>query len=176
VTMDVKNPGDLVYVLGITKNELGGSEYYAMRGFVGNTAPTVDAKGAAKMYNALSEAIKKGLVKSCHDCSDGGLGVALAESAFAGGFGMDIELKKVPVENVERDDAVLFSESQSRFVATVSPENKDEFENVMNGNLYARIGRVRNDKEFVVKGLKDNVVVKASIDELKEAWQKTLRW
>jgi len=176
VTMDVKNPGDLVYVLGMTKNELGGSEYYAMRGFVGNTAPAVDARGAVKMYNALSEAMKKGLVKSCHDCSDGGLGVALAESAFAGGFGMDIELKKVPVESVERDDAVLFSESQSRFVATVSPENKDEFESIMNGNVYAQIGKVRNDKEFVVKGLKDNVVVKASIDELKEAWQKTLRW
>ena len=85
VTMDAKREGDLVYVLGETHRELGGSEWYAMHNAVGNDVPKVDAARAKALYTALSKAIREGLVASCHDCSDGGLGVALAETAFSGG-------------------------------------------------------------------------------------------
>jgi phosphoribosylformylglycinamidine synthase len=124
VTMDAKGPGDLVYVLGETLNELGASEYYAMRGYLGNQVPKVDAGKAKRLYRRLNEATEAGLIASCHDCSDGGLGVALAETAFAGGLGMEIDLRKVPAIEADRDDLLLFSETQSRFVVTIPSHRK----------------------------------------------------
>ena len=109
VTMDAKRVGDLVYVLGMTCDELGGSEWYAAQGAVGNNVPKVDAKTAKKRYLALGKAMDQGLVASCHDCADGGLGVALAETAFSGAFGMTVDLARVPVQGITRDDALLFS-------------------------------------------------------------------
>ena len=124
VTMDAKKPGDLVYVLGETLEELGGSEYYASNGLIGNRVPRVDATKALSLYRRVYLAIQEGLLRSCHDCSDGGLGVALAETAFAGGLGMEIDLRKVPHKGIERNDLLLFSESQSRFVVTLDPSKK----------------------------------------------------
>jgi phosphoribosylformylglycinamidine synthase II len=175
VTMDVKHPDDRIYVLGMTKDELGASEYFASLGFIGNDVPKVNASSARKLYIALEKAINEGIVESCHDCSDGGLVVALAESAFSGELGMTIELTKVPVENIKRADTILFSESQSRFVVTVSPENVLGFEALMKGNVFADVGAVTARLEFTVMD-GEKVVLSAGIDELKEAWQKTLRW
>jgi len=176
VTIDAKNAGDFVYAVGITKDELGASEFYAMRGFTGNSVPKVDAKAAYKLYARLSGAISKGLVASCHDCSDGGLGVALAETAFAGMLGMNIDLRSVPSERVARNDAMLFSESQSRFVVTVSPEKAERFEKAMKGAAFAKVGDVRNDEGFVITGLNGEAVVKTDVASLKSAWKKTLNW
>ncbi len=176
MTIDAKKPGDLVYVLGVTKEELGGSEFYAMKGFVGNNVPKVDAKAAYNMYVKLAGAIQSGLLASCHDCSDGGLGVALAETAFAGMLGMDVDLRKVPAENLMRNDSLLFSESQSRFVVTVSPHNAVKFEKAMKGTVFARIGEVRADGEFVVVGISDSEAVRSNVAALKGAWKKTLDW
>jgi phosphoribosylformylglycinamidine synthase len=175
VSMDAKEIGDIVYVLGSTKNELGGSEYYAVYNKIGNVAPSVDLGAALKLYKALSEAIDDGLISSCHDCSDGGLGVALAETAFAGGLGMSIDLKKIPTADMDRNDFLLFSESQSRFVVTVKPQNVKRFEEIMKGNIFANIGKVIKN-EFIAYGLDGKVCIKSDINELKNAWQKTLRW
>jgi len=175
ITMDVKQEDDLVYVLGLTKNELGGSEYYAINNKIGNVAPSVDLESSLKLYNALSKAIDAGLVSSCHDCSDGGLGVALAETAFAGGLGMSIYLRKVPTEDVDRNDFLMFSESQGRFVVTISPGNEKRFEEMIKGNAFAKIGTVIKE-DFTVYGLDGKICIKSDINELKETWQKTLRW
>ncbi|MCZ7356576.1 MAG: phosphoribosylformylglycinamidine synthase subunit PurL [Candidatus Methanoperedens sp.] len=175
VTMDVKRPDDRVYVLGMTKDELGASEYYASLGFIGNDVPKVDATLAKRLYAALEKAISEGLVASCHDCSDGGLGVALAESAFSGGLGVTIELTKVPVENIKRADTILFSESQSRFVVTLAQDKVARFEEIMKRNVLADVGVVTAQQNFTVMD-GEKVVLSAGIDELKEAWQKTLRW
>jgi phosphoribosylformylglycinamidine synthase II len=175
VTMDVKRPNDRVYVLGMTRDELGASEYYASLGFIGNDVPRVNALSARKLYIALEKSINEGVVASCHDCSDGGLGVALAESAFSGGLGMTIKLTKVPVENIRRSDTILFSESQSRFVVTVAPENVVRFEALMKGTVFADVGVVTKQQDLTVMD-GEKVVLHAGIDELKEAWQKTLRW
>ncbi len=176
VTMDVKASSDLVYILGTTRLELGGSEYYATFGHTGNSVPEVDVEKAKKLYNALSRAIELELVASCHDISNGGLGVALAESAFSGGLGVEVDLRKVPRDGVSRDDIILFSESQSRFIVTIAPANRAEFERVMEGNAFAQIGRVLENEHFAVTGLGGDVVIRANIQELKEAWQSTLRW
>jgi phosphoribosylformylglycinamidine synthase len=174
-TMDAKQAGDIVYVLGETSDELGGSEYFAMNNAVGKKVPKVDADKALMLYAALEGAIKKGLLRSCHDCSDGGLGVALAETSFAGGLGMEVDLAKVPYQGQKRDDCLLFSESQSRFVVTVSPAQGAEFENCLKGNVFASIGKVTDEKRFILKGLSGKVAVDDDISEIKESWQKTLK-
>jgi phosphoribosylformylglycinamidine synthase len=176
VTMDAKRDGDLVYILGETRPELGASEYYALHGFIGNQVPRVDAQKARKLYQALSATMQKGLVASCHDCSDGGLGVALAEVAFAGGLGIEVDLRRVPVSGMERNDFVLFSESQSRFVVTVHPEDQKAFEGVLQGNVFAQVGWVSAGKDLIITGLQSGNVIRAAIDELREAWKKPLMW
>jgi phosphoribosylformylglycinamidine synthase len=174
ITMDVKKPGDIVYVLGKTYRELGGSEYYALHGAIGNAVPKVRPEAAKILYRRLGQAIQEGLVASCHDCSDGGLGVAVAESAFAGGLGAEIDLSRVPAEAVIRDDELMFSESQSRFIATIRPENRATFENILGDSTFAAIGVVTHDGLLKVKGLAGSVIAEQGISSLKEAWQKPL--
>jgi phosphoribosylformylglycinamidine synthase len=176
VTMDAKRPQDLVYILGETRDELGGSEWFAQNGSVGSKVPQVDAKKAMKLYRALHKAITAGLVASCHDCSDGGLGVALAETAFAGGMGMHIDLKDVPYRGKKRNDYILFSETASRFVVTIHPKDQNRFEKIMAGNVFSEIGFVSADGLFEVAGIKGRPIVKDKINRLKEAWQKPLNF
>jgi phosphoribosylformylglycinamidine synthase len=175
VSMDAKKAGDYVYVMGLTRNELGGSEYFAQHGFVGNTVPKVDAEMARKTYQALAEAMERKLVASCHDCSDGGLGVALAETAFAGGLGISVDVSAVPRGEELRADYLLFSESQSRFVVTVAPRKSKEFERIMEGVPCARVGKVTELPVLLMREGKSELV-SADIFELKKAWQKPLDW
>ncbi|HMF31833.1 MAG TPA: AIR synthase-related protein, partial [Candidatus Lokiarchaeia archaeon] len=174
-TMDVKHEGDLVYVLGLTKQELGATEYFNELGETGVSIPQVDAEAAIERYRRVFQAIQTGFVASCHDCSDGGLGVALAESAFAGGIGMDIDLAKVPQEDVARDDYLLFSESPSRLVVTINPDNQAAFEEILATTIFANIGVVQGEN-LVLRGTTGNIRVDCPIADLKEAWQQTLRF
>ncbi len=176
VTMDAKRAGHLVYILGDTYAELGGSEWYAVHGFVGNEVPKVTAEKAKRLYAALSGAIRAGLVASCHDCSDGGLGVALAETAFSGGLGIAVDLARVPAVGIDRDDMLLFSESQSRFVVTVAPGEKEAFERALADQPCREIGSVLSEPIFRVSGLDGRKIMEVGIDELKEAWQRPLRF
>jgi phosphoribosylformylglycinamidine synthase subunit PurSL len=176
VTMDAKRSGDAVYVLGETRAELGGSEYYALRGHLGSSVPRVDAVRARPLYEALSTAIARGLVASCHDCSDGGLGVALAETAFAGGFGVDIDLRRVPGASDLRDDVALFSESPSRFVVTVRAGQASAFESVLAGLPCAAVGHVTELGVFRVLGRSGIPIIETGIATLKAAWQRPLNW
>jgi len=177
VSMDFKEAGDLIYIVGTTWNELGGSEYFRARGFIGNSVPEVNPHRAKELMDSLSSAMEKGLVRACHDCSEGGIGGAIAEMAFAGGFGTSINLKSIPLgEPVDRDDFILFSESNSRFLVEVAPESKDEFEKSMNGISLAHIGQVNNSEVLEIYGLGGKKIVVATLGELKEAWQRPLRW
>jgi len=177
ITMDCKQAGDLIYIVGATYNELGGSHYYATHGYIGNSVPKVYPEQGKVLMNALSAAMKKGLVKACHDLSEGGIGVTAAEMAFAGGLGMAVNLKNVPLaESIERDDFILFSESNTRFLVEVSPKDKKDFESALSGVDCAEIGRVMKDKKLEVSGCNGKIILSADIAELKEAWQKPLRW
>lgn len=176
VTMDLKKAGNSIYVIGNTFDELGGSIYLDNLDQLGDSVPTVDFKKAVKTYTALSKATAAGLVRSLHDCSEGGLGVALAEMAFAGGLGATALLSKVPYKGkLRRDDVVLFSESNSRLVAEVAPADEKKFKQMLKGIPVARIGTVEASPELIVYGLKNNVVINACIDELKTIWQTPLR-
>jgi len=175
VTMDLKEVGNPVYIIGETKDELGGSHYYMIHGLKGNKVPTVNLKKAKKSFDALIESMDKGLVKACHDCSEGGIGVAAAEMAFAGDLGMKIDLKKVPTD-LKRNDKILFSESNSRFLVEVDKSKEKEFEKIIKGNVFGKVGEVANVKKLVVIGLNDKLVVKEDVNELKKVWKSTFNW
>ncbi len=176
ISMDAKNPGDLVYVVGLTKKEIACSEYLNEIDQKGMSIPQVNPEEAIEMYRKIHKAIQKNLIQSCHDCSDGGLGVSLAETAFAGSLGMNVELSKVPTEGLLRDDIILFSESASRLVLTIKPEHQKDFEEILQGSIFAQIGEIISDN-FIVHGIKEskNPIINIPSKELKEAWQTTLR-
>ena len=178
VTMDAKQAGNAIYLLGETKRELGGSEYFALRGdAIGNSVPTVDADSARDRYLRLHKAIRSGLVASCHDLSEGGLAVAAAEMAFAGGLGIEIELKKMlRSEELTRVDEILFSETASRLLVEVSPDQCEEFEQVFSNTAFSKIGQVTDDSRLIVRNNNDDVILNEEIGELKASWQHTLNW
>ncbi|MCK4518627.1 MAG: phosphoribosylformylglycinamidine synthase, partial [Candidatus Omnitrophica bacterium] len=177
ISADFKEAGSLIYVVGLTKDELGASALYRLKGQMGANVPTGSIKDNKKLMDALSGAAAKGLVRSCHDCSEGGLAVCIAEMAFAGGLGADVNLKDVVI-NMEKplDYKILFSESMSRFIVEILPDKKDDFEKVLKDMPFGRIGEVRDNKQVKVKGLSGKTIIKADINELKESWQKPLRW
>lgn len=178
VSMDAKRKDGIIYAVGMTKRELGGSHYYDSYKAIGNSVPEVDAKSAKKIFEALSGATGKRLVDACHDMSEGGLAVAAAEMAFSGGLGMQLALSALPrSKDVKRDDEALFSESQSRFLVEVSPNNTGAFEKLMKGVPFAAIGIVTEKPRLQIRDLKNNGnVIDVGIADLKEAWQKPLRW
>ena len=175
VTMDVKKSGDLLYILGPTKDELGASEYYEARKKIGLNVPKLEPKLAKKLYNALEKAIEKGLVNSCHGIYRGGLAVALAEISFGGGFGLEVHLEKVPVKGKLKEiEKILYSESPSRFLVTISPENKRKFEKILKGNVFSQIGKVVNEKRLKAF-FKKRSIINEDIFRLKKSWQRTFK-
>jgi len=177
ISMDFKQAGDLIYLVGATSNELGGSEYFRLNGFIGNNVPRVNPHKAKELMDKLSGAAEKGLVRACHDLSEGGLGVAVAEMAFAGGLGARVQLNSIPLgEAIDRDDFILFSESNARFLVEVAPENKNEFERIMKGITESVIGQVTDAEMLEIYGLDGRKVVDTAIQELKDAWQRPMRW
>jgi phosphoribosylformylglycinamidine synthase len=174
VTMDVKTPGDLVYLLGSTADELGGSEYYRMCGELGANVPQVDAQKALNLYTTVNRAQAQGLLRSCHDLSDGGLAVSLAEKAFAGGCGIRADLDTAIVSAELSDAALLFSESQSRLAVTIKPENRLAFEALFSDCDCALIGEVTAEPIlYLSRGGRQ--LIKSINDQNKEAWLAPLR-
>jgi phosphoribosylformylglycinamidine synthase len=175
VSMDLKEVGNLIYIVGRTYMELGGSEYYRIKGFLGKNVPKVRLKEAKRSVRAITRAIDKGYIRACHDLSEGGLAVAAAEMAFAGGYGLEIWLKNVPVaDNLRRNDYILFSESNSRFLVEVSEKYREAFESTVKGAYHALIGRVRSDDSFIVHGLNGDPVIQTDIEKLLNSWRKPL--
>jgi phosphoribosylformylglycinamidine synthase len=177
VTMDVKQPGNLIFAVGLTKNELGGSHYYKVNGHLGANVPKTDIQTAAETAKRLHQAIKKGLVRSCHDCSEGGLATALAEMAFAGNCGIEADLRGVPAsDDCVKTEAVLFSESNSRYLVEIEPQHFDAFAKLMLNLPFGQVGEVIEEQKLLIRDKNQKVVVDAKLDGLKDAWQKPLAW
>jgi len=172
VSMYFKNPGSLIYIVGMTKNELGASHYFHINGFLGNNVPELDPKKGKKLMIALSKAMESGMIRSCHDCSEGGIGVALAEMAFSGGLGARIDLRKIPQEGLDRDDSILFSESNTRFIVEVPRNKKKSFEETLKGVAIGRIGEVTRTPYLKIRGLTSKNILNEDINTLKKSWQK----
>ena len=185
VSMYAKQADDLIYTVGLTRDELGGAHYYNLFGSIGNSVPSVNTRQAKLIFEALSLASSSGLVRAMHDCSEGGIGVAAAEMAFSGGLGMEIFLSEVPYKQLSalssqpsaiRNDFILFSESNSRFIVEVERRNQKEFEKILKGLPFGLIGCTSKQKEFKVYGLDGKVCLNSDIAKLKQSWQEPLNW
>ena len=181
VTMDLKKAGNLIYLVGATRDELGGSHYALVRGLSGGQVPTVDPAVSRRTFEALHRAIDAGMVRACHDLSEGGLAVAAAEMAFAGGLGMAIDLDKFArglppsTSDGDLDTILLFSESNTRFLCEVDPQRENAFVSLMGGVACARIGEVQSAGRLRMKS-HGETLIDAEFTALKEAWQVPLRW
>ena len=164
VTSDFKQTDDMVYLLGETYDELGGSEFYALFSELGANVPKVNFAKAKALYTLIGEANDQRLVQSCHDLSDGGLAVALAETTFGYGYGAEIEL---PADGLSLATQ-LFSESHSRFLATVAPEDVVAFEQLL-GDRATRLGRVTLNGQLTVHHA-GQTVISANTATLRAAW------
>ena len=172
VSFDAKNAGDLVYVLGETKAELGGSEYFNMLGFTGNKVPKVDAEKAIALYDKVSAACEKELVNSLISPALGGIAVACAKAAMGGQLGMEIDLDAIPTAGECSALEAWFSESNSRFVATVAADKKDEFEKAINGCAFACVGKITADRQLKVSG--KGAGCQIELDALSASYKSTL--
>jgi phosphoribosylformylglycinamidine synthase len=170
VTMDAKFPGDLVYVLGETKNELGGSEYYQLMDKIGLHVPKVDVNVVWPLYLALNRAIQQGLVSSAHAVAKGGLAVHLAMVAMAGELGMEVHIGKAPSPLGLSSAQALYSESAGRFVVTVNPARKEAFEKLFSSLPAACIGSVTEAPRFKVQRGKGETFIDEDVLDLKKAW------
>ncbi len=176
ITMDAKKAGNPVYLVGLTHEELGGSQYYKMRRHLGNKVPKVNPFYGRRVMSSLSRAIFAGCVASCHDCSEGGLSVALAEMAFAGGLGMRAQfgLYNKPFEqNMFASEILLFSESNTRFIVEVRDERK--FLKIMGSAPVWKLGNIAKDKTFKIYNHEGCLIVNTDIETLKSSWQKTFK-
>lgn len=171
LTMDAKAPGDRVYVVGITKNELGGSEYFEHLGYVGLTVPTVDPDGFISCYRAMAEAVRKGLLASCHGIYRGGLAVHLGLVAMGGELGLTVDLNRVPSAGVDRDDTLLFSESAGRFIVSVAPDHQEAFESLIDGLPAACVGRVTETPNLKITGIHGKGLANLTVERMKTAWK-----
>jgi phosphoribosylformylglycinamidine synthase II len=173
VTMDLKEAGNRLYIVGETAPELGGSEYYHLMGYLGSSVPKLDAVNTSTAYRRLTAAIDAGYVKSCHDVSEGGLAVSLAEMAFTGGLGLEIDLAKVPLVNKMRDDHLLFCESNGRLLVEVHEGAADAFEKLMKGSTMTWIGFVMKEPRLSVKKV-GNKIIDLANEETIQAWKTPL--
>ena len=181
ISLDAKMPGDLVYVIGENREELGGSEYFAMIGeqvrgkrFIGNNVPEVRLAENKRIYEKFSQAVNHGLIASAQSINRGGLAIALAKTAMGGRLGMEVSLGELKDREI-KDDYTLYSESQGRLVVTVNPEYANEFERIMAGNRIAKIGTVRNDDKFIIDGRRGKVVVETNVNDLLSSYKSTFR-
>jgi phosphoribosylformylglycinamidine synthase len=175
VTMDAKAPGDAIYVLGVTRDELGGSEYYRFHGYTGLRVPQVRPEACAALYRALARAVEDRLAASIRGIYRGGLGVHLLMTAMAGGLGLRVDLERVPSEGVGRSDRLLFSESAGRFIVTVAPGDRPRFEERLRGQPCACIGELTADGIVRMAGLDSREIVAAPVATFKEAWKAPFR-
>jgi phosphoribosylformylglycinamidine synthase II len=174
VTVDVKEASNFLYVIGKTKEELGGSEYYKLRGVEGGIVPRTDPEELIRSMEGLREVIKEGLTASCHDISEGGLAVVVCEMLIGGDIGASIDIAGVNPEL--RSDYKLFSESNTRWVVEVWREEARRFEDLMKERkVYAtRLGETVREKRIGVYD-REKELVNVSLEEVRNAWSGKFR-
>src|SRR5574337_694438 len=166
--------GDLVIIIGTTKDELGGSEYYEyVHGLVGGKCPAVDMKASKKIQDAVLDAIQSGVVKVAHDCSKGGLGIALSKLCITNDIGCIVSLDKIPSEKLHPDE-LLFSESHSRFLLVIKPEDEKKTMALLEKRAipHARAGKF-SGKDIVFQE-KSSAIVRVRVDKAQEKWLNSL--
>lgn len=182
VSLDPKFIGDLIYIIGETKNETGAGEYllyqseYSEEKTIGNNVPHVDATTAKVIYKKFTEATDQRLISSALSPSIGGIGTTLAKMAISSQFGMEIEIAKIPrATDIKHEDYLLFSETQSRFIVTVDPKKKTQFEELFAGTIFAEIGKISEDQNVIFTGFDGEKLIKTNVQTLDEHYRKTFK-
>lgn len=182
VTMDLKKTGNLLFVIGETRNEMGGSHYDLLHNIEGGKVPQ-PKDNALKTYRALYKAMQSGLVRSCHDVSEGGIAVALAEMSIAGGLGADINvcglvpgLQDTSENPLPVDKIMCFGETTSRFIVEVRQDRWAEFEafcraNLSESDFIGMCGRVTDSPMMTIGGCEDNKRINLALADLERAWR-----
>jgi phosphoribosylformylglycinamidine synthase len=174
VTIDAKFAGDLIYILGETFDEMGGSEYFSKLGYQGGKVPATDPKKNLNIYQQYAKVVDKGLVSSGIGINRGGLGVALSKMAIAGKLGVNVDLKKI-VGKVNLDQEVLFSESTGRILLTIDPKNKLKFESIMKDISFSLIGEVSQIDAIKIKGLDAKEIVSIKVEDVLDSYKKRFK-
>jgi len=174
VTIDLKFPGDLLYVLGETNDELAGSEYCAMMDRLGRVVPKVNALVNKKIYHNLYRAINRNLISSAIPIGRGGLGTALVKTSLAGMIGVQVSLENLPGEST-RDDFMLFSESQGRILVSVSPAQQKPFEKIMKNCPNTLIGYVVDNGRIIVNDKRKKEIIDLKIGTVLEKYRSTFK-
>lgn len=170
VTVDLKREGNPVYLIGMTKDEMGGSAYFRSKGEPGGECPKVDGSLSRRTTTTLTKAIDSELVMACHDLSEGGLGVAAAEMVLSSNLGLVLNLRRAP-STVKRSDLALFSESQSRYLVEIDAERAREFESAFAGLHLGKVGEITDAREgFRFTDLKGEEYFLGSA-ELRKKWR-----
>jgi phosphoribosylformylglycinamidine synthase len=187
VSLDAKLPGDLLYILAETNNEMAGSEYASMlqqdvipevrsasEAESRDDTPSVDVVKNYQLYKKLYQAIQQNLVASSISISRGGFIIALLKKLMGGGLGAEVSLKNMPGEWQKNYEA-LFSESQGRILVTVAPQNKEKFERIMKGQTFSNIGKISKDNQVIIKDYKGKTITDLKITEALEAYKSTFK-
>ena len=175
----LRHPGDLLYIVGVTGAALGGSHLTLVDGAGrDDDLPVLDLGRSKRTLHALARAIRRGLVRACHDLSEGGLAVALAEMALGGGHGLRIDLARVPLGpgglHGLPPHIALFAETPTRFVVAVAPEDAAAFEAALSGVPVAHIGAVADDERMVIHGQGGVSLLDLDMTALRRAWETPL--
>ncbi|MGN6135024.1 MAG: phosphoribosylformylglycinamidine synthase subunit PurL, partial [Aureliella sp.] len=175
VTMDLKSAGNHLYLVGSTRGEFGGSHLFQVLGLTGGSVPRVEPAPAAACFAAVHAAIQQGLLRSCHDLSEGGLAVALAEMAFGGELGMELDIAAACQREQLSATSLLFSESNSRFVIEVAADKRAHLEAIFGDVPWLHLGQVTaHDRVLIRQG--DQTLCDRAWSELKQAWLQPLNW
>ncbi|OQB74143.1 MAG: Phosphoribosylformylglycinamidine synthase 2 [candidate division TA06 bacterium ADurb.Bin131] len=174
MSSDFKSAGNLIYILGETKNELGGSRLFHILNIEGGRVPEVSPEINLSVMRKLYNAINQGLVRSCHDCSEGGLIITISEMMIGSGYGVEIDIEKI-LTDIKEPVVVLFSESQGRFIVEVDESCVDRFEKLFQNLPCACIGRII--PAFYLKVFSgDNQLLNVDGEEIKQNWRGALEW
>jgi phosphoribosylformylglycinamidine synthase II/phosphoribosylformylglycinamidine synthase I len=177
VTMDLKSPGNLLYIIGETRDEMGGSHYNLVNDIGGGNVPQPNTK-AVEIHRSLHKAIQASLVQSCHDVSEGGIAVALAEMCIAGRLGAEISTDVLGVyfDPMEKVEAALFAESLGRYIVELRPDDVDTFESLMSMALCVPLGAVTDDSLIVAQAsaapdAPGDTIIQVRVEDLERAWR-----
>ncbi len=175
VTMDLKQAGNLLYLVGTTYREFGGSHFFQVLNHSGGQVPQVRLDIAKQLFHTMHAAISQRLVRSCHDLSEGGLATTLAEMAFAGEFGLSVDIAAAAARDHLVATELLFSESNTRFVIEVEPESKAALEKLFAGLPLIQLGQVADHAEVRIADNK-TTLINESWKSLFQAWHSPLDW
>ncbi|MDR2708998.1 MAG: phosphoribosylformylglycinamidine synthase subunit PurL [Elusimicrobiota bacterium] len=173
VTLPFKKEGNKIFVLGLTRNEMGGSIFNSINKISDGILCEVFADESKPLMQKIYAAMQLHLIESCHDASEGGLGVCISQMCFCGQLGARIDIDNIKVYEKMTPAEILFSESNGRFVIEVKPENVEKIYKIFRPCIFSEVGAV-GGKDLIIESAKNKMKIKQNINVLMKAWQKTL--